>query len=67
MSQINCLTAADADISYAQLALLSIVFSIGGTLGAYLGFPLSDTRGRRFGLFVADLITMLGAILVSYI
>ena len=36
-------------------------------IGAYLGFPISDSKGRRFGFFIADLITVLGVVLVRFI
>lgn len=67
MSQMNSIMLIDKDISPALFSILTLVLSAGGMLGAYLGFPLSDTRGRRFGFFIADLIAALGVILVRYI
>lgn len=63
---MNSIALIDKDISTSTFAVLSIVLSLGGIIGAYLGFPLADYNGRRFGFFTADIITVLGVILVSF-
>ncbi len=54
------------DIAPEMFSTLSLILSLGAILGAYLGFPISDSRGRRFGFLIADLISVLGVILVRF-
>jgi MFS family permease len=66
LSQINSIALTGDDIAPEMFSTLSLILSLGAILGAYLGFPISDSRGRRFGFLVADMISVLGVILVRF-
>lgn len=64
---MNSILLNNKTISPEIFSLASLVSSLGGILGAYFSFPISDSKGRRFGFFVSDAITILGVILVRSI